>query len=341
MSNNKPMAAGTFSRKALPTNYKGISFKSRSEAFWAVFFDACGVDWRYEEQGYNMGGVNYLPDFYLRDVIVRQNGDGDGEDLYVEVKGNMFGDDLEKITKFAGDIRNDIDAIFQNPILVVPSVPYGDTMTERERDAYRTWKRKAYYYNTCFIHCGEDHYSLPVIRYDGKLWITRGDYRWRMDEERTQRAYFIANKTSFEHGHTPTYTSVVEAMQSDDAAARYALAMQGEVKNDSKQGQKFTDAMKLFTERFPMYCKMLPKVQNGGTYGDVVTLLFNNTSRMIRPLLERHTVQMEQAFTEVYGRRMTVRMLDSGKTPTQAARSAIERSCDVFGRDKIELKEDD
>lgn len=137
MSNNKPMAAGTFSRKALPTNYKGISFKSRSEAFWAVFFDACGVDWRYEAQGYNMGGVNYLPDFYLRDVIVRQNGDGDGEDLYVEVKGNMFGDDLEKIIKFAGDVRNDIDAIFQNPILVVPSVPYGDTMTERERDAYR------------------------------------------------------------------------------------------------------------------------------------------------------------------------------------------------------------
>ena len=31
--------------KAIPTEYKGYRFRSRLEARWAVFFDACGADW--------------------------------------------------------------------------------------------------------------------------------------------------------------------------------------------------------------------------------------------------------------------------------------------------------
>lgn len=52
--------------KAIETVYKGYRFRSRLEARWAVFFDAMGVEWRYEPEGYDLGEFGwYLPDFYL------------------------------------------------------------------------------------------------------------------------------------------------------------------------------------------------------------------------------------------------------------------------------------
>jgi hypothetical protein len=50
---------------AIPTRYAGCRFRSRLEARWAVFFDAMGIEWQYEPQGYKIGGRNYLPDFLL------------------------------------------------------------------------------------------------------------------------------------------------------------------------------------------------------------------------------------------------------------------------------------
>ena len=41
--------------KVIQTEYKGYLFRSRLEARWAVFFDACGVDWEYEPEGYDLG----------------------------------------------------------------------------------------------------------------------------------------------------------------------------------------------------------------------------------------------------------------------------------------------
>ena len=38
--------------KAIETEYKGYKFRSRLEARWAIFFDACGVRWEYEPEGY-------------------------------------------------------------------------------------------------------------------------------------------------------------------------------------------------------------------------------------------------------------------------------------------------
>ena len=36
--------------KPIPTVYKGYRFRSRLEARWAVFFDACGAKWEYEPE---------------------------------------------------------------------------------------------------------------------------------------------------------------------------------------------------------------------------------------------------------------------------------------------------
>lgn len=60
----------------LETVYAGHRFRSRTEARWAVFFDALGIRWDYESEGFDMDGVLYLPDFLLGDL-----------DLWVEIKG--------------------------------------------------------------------------------------------------------------------------------------------------------------------------------------------------------------------------------------------------------------
>ncbi len=50
---------------AIPTTYAGVEFRSRLEARWAVFFDALGLRWEYEPEGYELASGKYLPDFWL------------------------------------------------------------------------------------------------------------------------------------------------------------------------------------------------------------------------------------------------------------------------------------
>lgn len=54
--------------KAIETRYGGCHFRSRIEARWAVFFDALGVVWEYESEGFELPGGRYLPDFWLPDL---------------------------------------------------------------------------------------------------------------------------------------------------------------------------------------------------------------------------------------------------------------------------------
>ena len=106
--------------KVINTYYKGYRFCSRLEARWAVFFDACGVEWEYEPEGFDLGnGLYYLPDFLLHGVDGRADGD-----LYVEVKGIMTDVDAKKIKSFyeQGKEESDILGKSRNAILVVGSI---------------------------------------------------------------------------------------------------------------------------------------------------------------------------------------------------------------------------
>jgi len=65
--------------KAINTEYNGYLFRSRLEARWAVFFDALGIPYEYEKEGFELGKAGlYLPDFWLPDT---NNG------CWVEIKG--------------------------------------------------------------------------------------------------------------------------------------------------------------------------------------------------------------------------------------------------------------
>lgn len=59
------MTAGAPGIRAIETRYNGYRFRSRLEARWAVFFDALGVRWEYEAQGFGLSAGAYLPDFWL------------------------------------------------------------------------------------------------------------------------------------------------------------------------------------------------------------------------------------------------------------------------------------
>lgn len=84
--------------KPIETVYNGYRFRSRLEARWAVLFDALGIKYEYEPEGYEFpNGKKYLPDFVLHGGEERCP-----DPLYVEVKGQMTMDDAEKIRAFAG-----------------------------------------------------------------------------------------------------------------------------------------------------------------------------------------------------------------------------------------------
>lgn len=67
--------------KALETRYKGHTFRSRLEARWAIYFDAFGIQWEYEREGFDLPSGRYLPDFWLPQVK-----------MWAEVKPEMFSD---------------------------------------------------------------------------------------------------------------------------------------------------------------------------------------------------------------------------------------------------------
>lgn len=77
--------------KAIETMYRGLRFRSRIEARWAVFYDALGVGYEYEPEGFDLGGVWYLPDFWLPE-----------HEVWIEIKGaSPSKDEKDKAKKLA------------------------------------------------------------------------------------------------------------------------------------------------------------------------------------------------------------------------------------------------
>ena len=194
--------------KAIQTLYKGYLFRSRLEARWAVFFDACGVEYEYEPEGYDLGnGLKYLPDFLLHGVDGRDSGD-----LYVEVKGNMDDYDAIRIKRFV-ELGLENPNVYENSktaTLVVGKIPDGDRIEDITQyisiKAYEDHGRWPNEFN--FETIDGDYFAAhPGVNLAGKFELFGDDssYLADMDSVRTERAYRLARCARFEHGETPRF----------------------------------------------------------------------------------------------------------------------------------------
>ena len=82
-------------------------------------------------------------------------------------------------------------------------------------------------------------------------------------------------------------------------------------------------------------------MQFAGMEDGVVTVAFGKDGIMVRRVLEAKQALIEAALSESFGVPMRIRMVNEGQAaqakPSAAAKSVIEQSYDVFGRDKIDL----
>lgn len=92
--------------KAIETIYRGYRFRSRLEARWAVFFDAVGLPFEYEKEGFTLDdGTRYLPDFWLPSLK-----------MWIEIKGEV--DFIEKtVSEFSTFASLMVEKLYSCPVM--------------------------------------------------------------------------------------------------------------------------------------------------------------------------------------------------------------------------------
>jgi len=208
--------------KAIETEYKGYKFRSRLEARWAVFFDAIGIKWEYEPEGYQFeDGTMYLPDFYFPSL-----------DYYGEVKGrnDQLQDDIVKAERLVRSSKKTLILFSQIPyseeskgLYFFPEIYYTSLISEKhinygymnfeviepevlvtehlamERKRWRngTWRSKNNDNNDALWKaiqpvCGEE--------------LDKDEFKYRdaVNFSIIQTAILKARQARFEHGEHPT-----------------------------------------------------------------------------------------------------------------------------------------
>ncbi len=209
--------------KPIETIYNGYRFRSRLEARWAVFFDALGVKYEYEPEGFLLpSGKMYLPDFRVKCHGTRGSNEEKPFDLYIEVKGRMTPEDAEKIKEFASVPLPDeedmeglpeymqeimIDNAYDraHDILVVGNIPEkGCSSDAYALGAYDGMDGTTIYPFNYMLIDG-DYFAAYPAAYKGKffLWGDDSNYIWNVEE--VEAAYDKARQARFEHGETPKF----------------------------------------------------------------------------------------------------------------------------------------
>ena len=202
--------------QAIETHYDGYRFRSRLEARWAVFFNALGVRYEYEKQGFVLNGVRYLPDFWLPHV--GQTG------IWVELKGQ---EPTEAEIETCGHLCLESKA----PVLIYSQDPYWPTpacvwmyftLDQVMRDDRRVFKlidaqtcqvrgiTRDSQADAAFTMTGLDPLvwgfgtnDIPDLHHVNDqsvftAWISR-----RHEDPRVEAAYRAARSARFEHGESP------------------------------------------------------------------------------------------------------------------------------------------
>ena len=179
--------------KAIETEYKGFRFRSRLEARWAVFFDACGFKWEYEPEGYEIDGVQYLPDFRLYDVERRSYDEEDAaRPFFVEVKGEYDDESEYKIVMLSEHY----------PVYVVRQIPYADSIWGVFSTMYDDYMEEPMFFSYNYID--KDNYPAGLfVNKNGHPMIAGPDHLDDLDNvdwNKTKVALLKARSARFEHG---------------------------------------------------------------------------------------------------------------------------------------------
>ena len=175
---------GTTGPPAIETSYAGCRFRSRLEARWAVFFDALGIKWEYEKEGYVVNGRAYLPDFYLP-----------RETSWVEVKGSEELLDKQLMRDFAETAGR---------IIVLGPIP----RPAKENAGWvllspgdgTTWCEDA-----TFTREGITNESAQDYALEPQNWLTPSFRARYSSSPAASRAYAAARSARFEHGQSGPY----------------------------------------------------------------------------------------------------------------------------------------
>ncbi len=185
--------------KPLDTRYKGYLFRSRLEARWAVVYDALGLDWIYEMEGFDLGdGLSYLPDFFFPDLKI-----------WIEIKGeNPTLVEIDKADRLATLTGQPVYIFFGNIPYPIPDAyrPGSFTLKSDNRSALILYGHGAWDDNHHWCEC-------PVC---GKVGIEFQGFGNRICGEKCQApryyydatprflaAYQKARSARFEHGAQP------------------------------------------------------------------------------------------------------------------------------------------
>lgn len=176
--------------KAIETRYKDYRFRSRLEARWAVFFDALGIEWEYEKEGYDLDGEWYLPDFWLPNI---QGG------CWIEIKGREHSESEAKKAILLAYGTGRAVLMFDQPIVV----PIDSADASRAQCWWPCESGGAigcpnFAWHECYS-CGKVD-LLPV-----GLWMCcrKQEYSLCTHNPKIREAYAKAMSARFEHGERP------------------------------------------------------------------------------------------------------------------------------------------
>lgn len=175
--------------KPIETEYGGYKFRSRLEARWAVFFDAFGIKYEYEPEGFVFeDGTRYLPDFR---IYVRHRPRWNDENVdewrpvYVEVKGVLSSNDEHKIWLFSET----------EPIIIVGDLPADSD------EWFEQWNFDDHF--NSFYYIDGDNYPAAFSKKNGIPWICGPDHdEWDCGTS-MDKALLKARQARFEHGEKP------------------------------------------------------------------------------------------------------------------------------------------
>ncbi len=170
--------------KPIETNYNGYRFRSRLEARWAVYFDAMGIEYEYEKEGYDLRVGYYLPDFWLPQV-----------NMWAEVKGREF--TMEERGKAIN-----LAKVTGYPILRLIGLPdyvtYLAWLPSLHETDYLLSNYHEYLLDEKRFYSGTEFYGMK------KNIMQVGVYE--LDGDSIKKGVVAAKSARFEYGETPSRT---------------------------------------------------------------------------------------------------------------------------------------